>query len=123
MESLYDKMRRVQDVRVNDTAQRQNRLAEKSKVALGKIIDKKFQTTFIGAISAFEEIFGFMWGHGKNTSDLTDEERMWKDKWDKVRTTILNNGNNQARAVQNELRQYLVKWQGYQLNLPVRGQE
>lgn len=123
MESLYDKMRRVQDVRVNDTAQRQNRLAEKSKVALGKIIDKKFQTTFIGAISAFEEVFGFMWGHGKNNSDLTDEERMWKDKWDKVRTTILNNGNNQARAVQNELRQYLVKWQGYQLNLPVRGQE
>jgi hypothetical protein len=41
MESLYDKMRRVQDVRVNDTAQRQNRLAEKSKVALGKIIDNQ----------------------------------------------------------------------------------
>jgi hypothetical protein len=113
MEPLYDKMRRVAQLRDEETAGRENRRREESKYKLKNIIEKKFKTTFIGALSCFEEEFGFLWGHGKQDEDL-------KERWERARTKILNNGNNQARAVLNELQQYLVNWQGYTMNLPVR---
>lgn len=120
MEPMYDKMRRVAQIRSEETAIREDIRKEESKRKLKNIIEKKFKTTFIGALSCFEEEFDFLWGHGKQEEDLTQEEKSMKDRWERARTKILNNGNNQARAVLNELQQYLVNWQGYTMQLPVK---
>lgn len=116
----YDKMQRAANTRkTND-----NSRTEKSKNHLLSILEKKQRTIFIGAISAIEEEFGFLWGHGKKPFDRTPEEQKWFDRWQRARTKILNNGNNQSRAIQNELKQYTVNWEGYNLTLkPLKEQE
>ena len=43
---------------------------EVSKKRLNNNLKKKFDTTTIGSLSAFEDQFGFLWGHGKKYSDL-----------------------------------------------------
>ena len=47
---------------------------ENSKKRLLNNIKKKFDTTIIGSLAAFEEEFGYLWGHGKHYSELTDSE-------------------------------------------------
>ena len=44
---------------------------ENSKKRLLNNIKKKFDTTIIGSLAAFEEEFGYLWGHGKHYSELT----------------------------------------------------
>lgn len=117
MDPMYDKFMRANDVRKNNDQERKNKLAEKSKENLSKIIQTKFRTTFIGALSCFEEVFGYLWGYDKKNTELTQEERDLKDKWLEIRTKILNNGNAQSRAVLNELKQYRIMWQGYMLRM------
>ena len=46
---------------------------ENSKKRLLNNIKKKFDTTIIGSLAAFEEEFGYLWGHGKHYSELTDQ--------------------------------------------------
>jgi hypothetical protein len=121
MEDLHNTMRRVSALRKDEESDRQKRLAKRSKDKLAQIVEKKFKTTFIGALSCFEELFGFLWGQGKPENQLTEREKEMYDRWQQCRTKILNNGNNQARAVLNELQQYMINWQGYSMNLQVRG--
>lgn len=66
------------------------------------ILRKKIQTTMIGALARFEEGFGYLWGH--NQDSLTPKQLEFKNMWDKVRTEILNNGNDQIRAGISEMR-------------------
>ena len=47
---------------------------EKSKKRVSNILNTKMKTSFIGAISAFEKHFGFLWSHGKDEQDLTEAE-------------------------------------------------
>ena len=88
---------------------------ETSRVRLAENLEKKLQTTFIGAISAIEEsVFGQLWGHGLSAEERTEEQRWWYDVWQQVRTKILNQGNNQLRAMQSELALYKVEWLRHQ---------
>lgn len=89
-----------------------------SRRRLNNIITKKVQTTMIGAISQFEEGFGFLWGHGEET--ITPDQEQMRAVWDEVRTNILNNGNNQIRALNQELQQYDIKWNRYSVTLPFK---
>ena len=88
-----------------------------SKDRLSKILKKKIQTTMIGALSAIEENFGFLW----NSQDgkLTKEQEMMKTLYNKLRSEILDKGNNQARNVDAELAQYEVEWLRYYIKIPV----
>lgn len=86
---------------------------------LQRIVEKKISTGFIGALAAIEEVFGELWGHGKDPSELTPEERYWRRKFHGLRADILDNGNGQIRAANKELEQYTVRWDGYQTNLLV----
>lgn len=61
------------------------------------ILMKRFQTTMIGAIYAFEENFGYLWGLDKDDDELTDKEIQFRNIWEDTRNKILNNGNNQFR--------------------------
>jgi hypothetical protein len=64
-------------------------------------IQKKFQTTMIGALARFEESFGYLWENNHK-----DREN-FEDKWEDVRNNILNNGNKQLRAALNEISEFL----------------
>lgn len=61
------------------------------------ILTKRFQTTMIGSLAAFELTFGYLWGQDKEEEDLTPEEIRMFDLWDTARNNVLNNGNNQLR--------------------------
>lgn len=94
--------------------------SESSKKQLLKILETKLRTSFIAPLGYFEEHFGFMWGRGKKESELTEDELRYKVIWNSIRTNILNNGNNQIRAVHNELMQYTITWNRYQLNFEAK---
>jgi hypothetical protein len=75
----------------------------KNKQELIKSIEKRIQTTMIGALARFEENFGHLW----NTEEDSDEaERFWTI-WENTRNQVLNNGNNQLRSALDDLGNYL----------------
>ena len=84
-----------------------------SKRRLINIIKKKFNTTIIGSLAAFEDQFGELWGHGLELKDLDDEQRYWRDIWMETRAKILDNGNANLRAAESELSQYSISWNRY----------
>lgn len=88
-----------------------------SKERLSKILKKKIQTTMIGALSSIEENLSFLW----ETKDgkLTEEQKKLKDVYQKIRSEILDKGNNQARNIDVELSQYDIEWLRYSIKIPV----
>jgi len=91
-----------------------------SRARLFKITSTKVRTAFIGALSSFEQNFGELWGHRLPESELTDEQLEWKQLWEECRTAVLNNGNHQIRAVENEMGQYLISWNRHQTFLKTK---
>ena len=92
-----------------------------SRARLLTIVRKKHNTTLIGSISRFEEHVGrALWGHGLTDAERTEDQKKWLQVWLAARTEILNNGNNQLRALEKEFEQYEVEWTRYQTDLPVR---
>jgi hypothetical protein len=89
-----------------------------SKDRLSKILRKKIQTTMIGALSSLEENFGFLWD-SENTNLSEEQKKGFKALYDKVRSEILDKGNNQARNIDAELAQYEVEWLRYSIKMPV----
>lgn len=61
---------------------------------------KRFQTTMIGALARFEQNFGHFW------ENEPDDSKVW-DTWEYTRNSILNNGNKQARAAIDEIKNYI----------------
>lgn len=68
-----------------------------------------FKTCFIGNIDILEKTFGHLWGHGKHVSELTRSEEDWREQWAEVRKAILDNGNKQLRAAQDEINKYSLE--------------
>jgi len=99
---------------------KEQRYLELSRQRLDKLVSTKIRTAFIGALAAFEEGYGFLWGHGKDESELTSEEKKLREIWIQIRTKVLNNGNSQVRATQTEIANHVIKWNRYHMNLPVR---
>lgn len=62
---------------------------------------KAIRTTMIGAISKFENRFGYLWNHF-NDDPLTEEQEKFADLWDFTRNEILNQGNKQIRRILQE---------------------
>jgi len=91
-----------------------------SKKRLITNIEKKFKTLMIGALAAFEESFGEVWGHGNWPENPTEEQKIWRDEWEKVRTKILNSGNNQLRAALDEIAQYTMTWNRYRTEFIIK---
>ena len=90
-----------------------NEYQENSKKRLINNIKKKFDTTIIGSLAAFEAEFGYLWGHGKTYAELTEEEQEFRDMWNDVRSKILDNGNFNLRSAQSEISQYTLSWNRY----------
>lgn len=101
---------------------KRKKFLEESKKRLMKIISTKIRTTFIGALAAFEEDLGFLWGHGKE-GQLTKGESEYEAIWQDVRRKVLTLGNNQIRSIEDELVQNTVEWNRYHLDLRVVNNE
>jgi hypothetical protein len=99
---------------------RESKYKTDSKDRLSKILKKKIQTTMIGALSAVEENLGFLWNSPDGT--LTKEQEVFKNLYNKIRSDILDKGNNQARNIDAELAQYEVEWLRYSIKMPVVSQ-
>lgn len=84
-----------------------------SKEKFNKTISKKINTTMIGAIAKMENYFGEIWGHGLKKEDKTQEQLEEFENWQKCRDEILNLGNSQIRAVNQELNLYDIEWKDY----------
>jgi hypothetical protein len=76
----------------------QSRFAEESRKRLDKIISTKLTTTFI-----------------KKDHERTEEEKELYTIWESIRTEVLNNGNNQLRALRNELQNHNILWNRHTL--------
>ncbi len=100
----------------------EGQIKQESLERLRRIANRKFRTCFIFPIAEFETVFGLaLWGHGLPDDQLTDEQRVNRDRWEQVRTAILNNGNTQKRALEAELDLHDIKFRGYQIFLGGRG--
>tara|TARA_Y100000034_G_C6799357_1_gene358546 strand:- start:63 stop:449 length:387 start_codon:yes stop_codon:yes gene_type:complete len=91
-----------------------------SRRQLSLMLTKKFKTTMIGALAAFEEGFGHFWGHNKPFDELNEEESKLNGIWEDTRTEILNNGNSQLRAALEEINHYDLNWNQYYTELVVK---
>jgi hypothetical protein len=97
---------------------RESKYRVESKDKLAKILKKKIQTTMIGALSTIEENFGFLWTN-ENGEPLTKDQEVMKNIYNKMRSEILDRGNNQARNIDAELSQYEIECIKYQIKIPV----
>ncbi len=116
MTDEYYDMKRLSDERKVKDKERHEEL---SKNRLRSIAEKKILTATIGALSSIEEFFGFLWGHGNN-DDLTDEQNEFKESYEKLRSEILDKGNNQSRNLKAEFEQYTIVWNRYSMTLPIK---
>lgn len=114
MDNINDLIRQKKEYKqVRDDKYRQD-----SRDRLAKIIKKKVETTMIGALSSIEQHFGFLW-ENKN-GQLTQEQQVMHDLYQKIRSEILDKGNTQARNIDAELAQYDVSWLRYNVTIPVK---
>ena len=97
---------------------REDKYRSDSKDRLTKILKKKVETTMIGALSSIEEHFSFLWE--ANGNEMTPEQRMMMEVYQKVRSEILDKGNTQARNIDTELSQYDITWLKNSITIPVK---
>jgi len=121
---MDDNQKKMSHYQITASRQRQKeekdiKYKEKSKKRLSNIITTKIKTSFIGAISSCEKNFGFLWGHGKDEDDLTEQELSMREMWEEIRTDILDNGNTQLRAATNEIENYSINWDRYSIDLNI----
>ena len=92
---------------------KEHQYKDNSKRRLLNIFKKKFDTTIIGSLAAFEERFGDLWGHGLPMQELDEDQQYWREIWTETRSKVLDNGNSNLRAAQNEIAQYTLSWNRY----------
>jgi len=96
----------------------QQKLLDDSQERLKALSSKKFKTCFVFAIVEFEKVFGLeLWGHDLPDDKLSDLQRVNRDRWQQVRTSILNKGNTQSRAMVAEMNLHEIKYIGYKMDL------
>jgi hypothetical protein len=100
---------------------RDDKYKQDSRERLSTILKKKVETTMIGALSSIEDHFSFLWTSGGD--DLSPEQKMMYEAFQKVRSEILDKGNTQARNIDAELSQYDVKWLRYQTIIPIKNKD
>lgn len=115
---LEEQLARVYAGRKSEAAGSAARYRDASRQRLRRIMVRKTTTSFIGAVAAFEKHFGHLWGHGKHLSLLSADEAAWRMLWEACRNDVLNNGNNQVRAVESEVAQYEVTWNRHSVTIP-----
>lgn len=78
------------------------------------MLETRFKTIMIGAISRFENSFGYLWAHGDEPN--TQNEQLFSEKWEQLRIDLLNHGNNQIRLALSDTVNFFRKSNRYQYN-------
>ena len=91
----------------------QEKFQNNSKNRLMNKIQSKFKTTMIGALAAFEEEFGELWGDGLNPNELSSDQLEERERWERVRARVLDNGNDQSRSATEEISNHTISWNRY----------
>jgi hypothetical protein len=113
---LERQMRLIVNQRKVEEETKKEAFKHTSKARLLRILKRKFETTFIGAVNQVEEIFGFLWGKNvPRDTPLTEEQKKYLTLWNALRNRILNIGNNQLRAMEKELQTHDVTWNRYRI--------
>lgn len=63
----------------------------------------------IGFLAEMEKCMGENWGHGQIDGECTDEQLDKKAIWKMCRNNVLDYGNKQIRAIEQELEDYIVE--------------
>lgn len=96
---------------------------------LRNIVDKKFRTTYIGAIYAIEKTFGVIWDKemdsyvkNKEVESYPDLNNEMLDLFADIRDEILDIGNHQCRNLKSELDEYFeIKPRIFRTNFRIMG--
>jgi hypothetical protein len=91
-----------------------------SRRRLRQTIETKINTVMIGALDSIEKAFGDAWGHGTPNHLKTPQQLKMLELKDKLRTEILNNGNNQKRAAIAAIEEYDVEWKRHHMEMHVQ---
>jgi hypothetical protein len=97
-----------------------NNYNQRSAQRLSNIGVKKIKTSMVGCVAEMEEAFGELWGRNKKPEERTEEEKRWYELFQIARKNMLNLGNNQIRAFQNEINEYIITWKRYNYILPIK---
>jgi len=79
---------------------------------------KHVETTMIGALSAVEEILGELWNH--KSKNKTEEEQGWYNRYEELRSRILDTGNKQKRKMEEEFEHFDIKLRLYRYQMQVK---
>jgi transcription termination factor Rho len=99
--------------------QRKARYKSDCKQRLKTIINKKIQTTMIGALDTIEKNLGFLWAQN-DSGYMSEDAKYFRGIYEIIRQEILDRGNGQIRNVDAELEQYDIEWLRYHLTLPIK---
>lgn len=116
MKEDYFKLKSIAD---DNKKRNEQRYREVSKKKLSDSIATKMRTIMIGALAKMEEEMGGLWGNNHDKPLSKFEQEMY-DRWQNIRTHILDLGNNNIRAVEQELTQYNMTWERYKTDLIIR---
>jgi hypothetical protein len=97
--------------------QRNERYAQQAKRSLFNYTEKQAETIMIGALAAIEDNFGFLWGHGKDYNELTDNQKKIRDAWQTTRTKILDLGNSRISLIEKEFSYFIIEHANFNYDL------
>lgn len=78
-------------------------------------LEKRFKTVMIGALARFENEFGYLWNN--NDEPSSGQEAYFRDKWEDLRSDLLDHGNDQMRNGIEDLNRYLNGVEKYHLQI------
>ena len=97
-----------------------NKYSEQSREKLKEIVIKYMKTIMIGALHDMEQNLGVVWGHGKDESELTDNQKKGRKMWEAARESVLDRGNLKIAHFISEISRYDVTWNKYYNKFDVR---
>ena len=106
----YNKLRKVRENLLKESEEKY-RLNSRKRLLTN--VSTKFKTTMIGSLAAFEKRFGHIW----------ESDPAWRRIWEEVRTEILDLGNKNLRAAEQEISEYTVSWNRYQTEFRITHKE
>ena len=96
----------VEEVNMNAQQLIVEREKELKRQALIKATNTKFKTAFIFALDAIEKTFGHLWD--ENGPEELESPEFYRELYNKLRKSVLDNGNNQIRNFEKDMEHYEV---------------
>lgn len=76
---------------------------------LEEVLEISFNTTAVGILESLEIELGFLWGHGKSTEELSEDELHYREIWYKIRKDIFNKSESAKKISMNKAQKYTPK--------------